>query len=257
MDKAKSVTAVFKTSKASLTVSKSGKGTVISSPLGIDCAPECTSSSFSFDLEQAVTLNATPDSGWKFLGWQGNCQGAGICELTLSKPQNVTAVFEELPSPNGVCGSANNAPVAQILTPNPDYCRTGRVMPVNILSDGRYQWVCQGTTSSASSAMCYSLSYSNNRMNQPPVTLAPGTVSATTGADVMQVASGGSGSGRFKFKVTPAGGAKCKLKKVGPDRVVIRTRGTGSCTVTVTKQKDKTYSASTSLPAVIRINPQP
>ena len=257
MDKARSVTAVFKTSKASLTVSKSGKGTVISSPLGIDCAPECTSSSYSFDLEQSVTLNATPDSGWKFLGWQGNCQGAGICELLLSKPQNVTAVFEELPSPNGVCGSANNAPVAQILTPNPDYCRTGKVMPVNILSDGRYQWVCQGTTSSASSAMCYSLSYSNNRMNQPPVSLLPGSVAATTGADVMQVASGGGGSGKYKFKVAPAGGAKCKLRKVGPDRAIIRTRGVGTCTVTVTRQKDQTFNAMTSLPAVIRVNPQP
>ena len=257
MDKARSVTAVFKTSKASLTVSKSGKGTVISSPQGIDCAPECTSSSFSFDLEQSVTLNATPDSGWKFLGWQGNCQGAGICELVLSKPHNVTAVFEQLPSPNGVCGSANNAPVAQILTPNPDYCRTGKVMPVNILSDGRYQWVCQGTTSSASSAMCYSLSYSNNRMNQPPVTLSPGSVAATTGADVMQVASGGGGAGKYKFKVAPAGGAKCKLKKVGPDRAIIRTRGVGTCTVTVTRQKDQTFNAMTSLPAVIRVNPQP
>ena len=257
MDKARSVTAVFKTSKASLTVSKSGKGTVISSPQGIDCAPECTSSSYSFELEQSVTLNATPDSGWKFLGWQGNCQGSGVCELVLSKPQNVTAVFEQLPSPNGVCGSANNAPVAQILTPNPDYCRTGKVMPVNILSDGRYQWVCQGTTSSASSAMCYSLSYSNNRMNQPPVSLSPGSVAATTGADVMQVASGGGGSGKYKFKVAPAGGAKCKLRKVGPDRAIIRTRGVGTCTVTVTRQKDQTFNAMTSLPAVIRVNPQP
>ena len=257
LDKARSVTAVFKTSKASLTISKTGRGTVISSPQGIDCAPECTSSSFSFDLDQAVTLNATPDSGWKFLGWQGNCQGAGICELLLSKPQNVTAVFEELPSPNGVCGSANNAPVTQILTPNPDYCRTGRLMPVSILGDGRYQWTCQGTTPSASSSLCYSLSYSNNRMNQTPVTLAPGTVSATTGADVMQVASGGSGSGKYRFKVAPAGGAKCRMKKVGPDRVVIRTRGIGSCTVTVTKQKDPTFNSVTSLPAVIRVNPQP
>ena len=41
----------------------------------------------------AVTLYATPDAGYLFTGWTGDCSGTEPCKLVMNAPRNVTAHF--------------------------------------------------------------------------------------------------------------------------------------------------------------------
>ena len=76
-----------------LTVSKSGSGTgtVTSSPNGIDCGANCSS---GFDHGAPVTLNATPDAGYAFTGWGGDCSGSSsTTTITMTADAQCTASF--------------------------------------------------------------------------------------------------------------------------------------------------------------------
>jgi hypothetical protein len=89
MAAAKTVTATF--SKFTLTVTRSGNGTVASAPSGIACPSICSA---SFAAGQSVTLTATPGAanlGVVFTGCatvQGN-----TCTVTMSQARAVTATF--------------------------------------------------------------------------------------------------------------------------------------------------------------------
>ena len=75
-----------------------GSGTVVSSPEGIDCLPDC---SHAFFPETTVTLTASPQPDSVFIGWQGGgCSGIGPCILTLDQPRTVIAQFEPIPPAN-------------------------------------------------------------------------------------------------------------------------------------------------------------
>jgi hypothetical protein len=73
-----------------LSISKSGSGTVTSSPGGIACGSTCSA---SFGSGSVVTLTATPDGGATFSGWGGACTGNGACTITLLQAQSITATF--------------------------------------------------------------------------------------------------------------------------------------------------------------------
>ncbi len=73
-----------------LSVTRSGNGTVTSSTGGIDCGAACSA---SFTSGTAVTLTATPASGSTFGGWGGACTGSGACVVTMTAAQAVTATF--------------------------------------------------------------------------------------------------------------------------------------------------------------------
>lgn len=90
MTQAQAVTATFALLPETLTVTKSGSGTVTSSPVGISCGPTC-SQAFAFGT--SVTLSRTPASGWLFKGWSGACSGTGVCSVTMSGAQSVHATF--------------------------------------------------------------------------------------------------------------------------------------------------------------------
>jgi hypothetical protein len=90
MDASKTCTATFTLNTVSLAVSKTGNGTVISAPSGINCGTAC---SFNFVAGTAVTLKATPDAGFAFAGWSGGCTGTADCKMTLSSNTTVTASF--------------------------------------------------------------------------------------------------------------------------------------------------------------------
>jgi FtsP/CotA-like multicopper oxidase with cupredoxin domain len=96
---------VADTTQYTLTVTKSGSGigTVLSSSLpgGIDCGTDCTE---SYNNGTKVSLSAIPDTGFTFLGWSGDCTGAGTCTVKMKTDRNVTATFEKkvaVLSPNG------------------------------------------------------------------------------------------------------------------------------------------------------------
>ncbi len=84
-------------SSYALTVSKagSGGGTVASDIGGISCGSSCQA---AYGAGQTVTLTATPDSESVFAGWSGaGCTGTGVCTVTMSADQAVTARFDPAP----------------------------------------------------------------------------------------------------------------------------------------------------------------
>ena len=97
MTVARSVTATFAAAPPTpttytLTVTKAGTGSGIigSSPAGVYCSTTC---SVSFQSGTTVTLAAVTTTGSTFTGWSGACTGTGVCTITLTKPQAVTATF--------------------------------------------------------------------------------------------------------------------------------------------------------------------
>lgn len=71
-----------------------GLGSVSSTPSGIDnCSTSCAE---DFENGAPVTLAATADGGWYFVGWSGGgCPPSGDCTVTLTSDMNVQAFFEE------------------------------------------------------------------------------------------------------------------------------------------------------------------
>lgn len=72
----------------------SGSGTVTSDPAGIDCGLDCEE---WYEVNQKVTLTATPDPGSVFVGWDPGggpgCPGTGTCSLSMATDKTVTAEF--------------------------------------------------------------------------------------------------------------------------------------------------------------------
>jgi hypothetical protein len=95
----KACTASFVLNTATLTVTKNGQGHVGGSGSGIDCGSACSATVVA---GSAVTLRASADAGFSFLGWSGGCSGIGDCTLTLSSTTTVTANFSNLSDKIGV-----------------------------------------------------------------------------------------------------------------------------------------------------------
>jgi uncharacterized repeat protein (TIGR02543 family) len=82
-----------------VSVSPSGGGTVNGN--GIN--PPCNASAcgYSFPAGTVVNLTATPAPGYTFVGWGGDCAGAGGCTVTMNAIHSVTATFAPTPpNPN-------------------------------------------------------------------------------------------------------------------------------------------------------------
>jgi uncharacterized protein (TIGR03437 family) len=75
-------------------------------------------------LAAAVTLEATPQPGFVFAGWEGDCQGTGACKLLMNGPRSVKADFAPAQtltpaiSSGGVAGAGLSVPAVAALSPN-------------------------------------------------------------------------------------------------------------------------------------------
>ena len=67
-----------------------GRGTITSSPAGINCGSTCSA---AFATGAVVSLSAAAASGSSFLGWSGACSGTNACTVTMSSAKAVTAGF--------------------------------------------------------------------------------------------------------------------------------------------------------------------
>lgn len=77
-----------------LSVSRNGKGSILSTPQGINCGGGGGGCSAKFAQGTAVTLTATPDPGFRFSNWTGACTGnATTCNVTMTKDTSVQAIF--------------------------------------------------------------------------------------------------------------------------------------------------------------------
>ncbi|MDO9234431.1 MAG: InlB B-repeat-containing protein, partial [Aquabacterium sp.] len=91
------VTATFAPITYSLTLTKTGSGTVTSSPSGISCGTSTTSCNASYASGTSVTLSAAATSGNTFSGWAGACSGsASSCTVQITSAASVTATFVPL-----------------------------------------------------------------------------------------------------------------------------------------------------------------
>ena len=86
---------ILQDSNYTLTVNKTGSGSVTSNPTGINCGSKCAE---LFDAGQTVALTATPAAGYTFGGWTGACSGTGNCQVTMDANKTVSAYFNPLPS---------------------------------------------------------------------------------------------------------------------------------------------------------------
>jgi uncharacterized repeat protein (TIGR02543 family) len=75
---------------ATLTVSRTGTGTITSTPAGIDCGTTCSA---TFNSGKTVTLKSSAGAGYTFSGWGGACSGNGACAVKMNGDQTVTAQF--------------------------------------------------------------------------------------------------------------------------------------------------------------------
>ncbi len=63
-------------------------GTITQTPSGTDCSASCT----VYSIGTPVNLTATPDTGFRFVGWNGACSGT-TCSLTMDAAKTVSAQF--------------------------------------------------------------------------------------------------------------------------------------------------------------------
>jgi hypothetical protein len=97
MSSPKTVTATFTavTQDYTLTLNKVGAGGATSAigGNGISCGAGCTTTSAIYTSGTAVTLTASPGSGYT-VTWSGcDTQGGNTCNLTMNSPKTVTATF--------------------------------------------------------------------------------------------------------------------------------------------------------------------
>jgi serine protease len=99
MNASRTVIPTFTVLRFTLSVTKSGmgRGTVTSSPSGIDCGSTCSA---PYDSGTAVTLTATSSLGSFFNGWSGCDSVSGAaCTVSMSAAKSVTADFVGVPFP--------------------------------------------------------------------------------------------------------------------------------------------------------------
>jgi hypothetical protein len=79
------------TTKSTLSIERTGSGTVTSSDGAIECGSRCSS---AYATGAEVTLTATPEAGSVFKGWGGGaCTGTDPCLLKLNADESVVAEF--------------------------------------------------------------------------------------------------------------------------------------------------------------------
>ena len=82
MDGAKAVSASFTQDEYALNITQATGGTISASPAG------------PYHLDDEVTVTATPDLGWSFSAWTGDCAGQGNpCTLTMDSVKSVSVTF--------------------------------------------------------------------------------------------------------------------------------------------------------------------
>lgn len=98
MDSPKGVTANFNDNQEplqfqlSINVIGSGSGQLFLNNNPIVCNNSCA---FGFDADTAVSLSASALQNSSFIGWSGDCQGTGFCDLIMDSAKTITVNFAE------------------------------------------------------------------------------------------------------------------------------------------------------------------
>jgi hypothetical protein len=159
-----------------------------------------------------------------------------------------------VPSANGSCGSANGSIFTNNVSPAAtELCSSGTAGAVESLKFGRYSWTCNYIGAQGASAQCYTKG-NNNKENQAPLTLTPGSIQVKSGKSVLERANGGSGPGAVKFKKISTSGVSCTIKS-GGKKAQIKVTGQGVCKIYATKAQSRKFNDTKSAPATITVTP--
>ncbi|ALO36436.1 hypothetical protein CMT41_18070 [Colwellia sp. MT41] len=96
MSSAHSVTASFAAAPSTFALSlqiTSGGSITLADKLG-ECFADCQ---LSFANKELLTLTATPETGYTFTGWSGDCTGDTTCQVTMTAAHSITTTFTEIP----------------------------------------------------------------------------------------------------------------------------------------------------------------
>lgn len=99
-----------------LFVNKIGEGTILGQ--GVGCGENCTA---SYPLHTLLTLTATPNMGWQFKGWSGECHGVELETQVIMETEatHCTATFEKLLDRSLVMNQEDFPPVVEVPPSSP------------------------------------------------------------------------------------------------------------------------------------------
>jgi hypothetical protein len=83
-----------------LTIAKTGEGTVVSSPAGIECTGAKTGAECEgkFEENELITLTASPAADYAFSAWAGCTEHVGLtCKVKMDKAKTVKVTFVKTP----------------------------------------------------------------------------------------------------------------------------------------------------------------
>ena len=188
-----------------------------------------------------IAENLQPGDYQVFVTVGKNASPGGSYQLSLSTTP---------PPASGRCGVAANQLSPQ-QPPEGDLCASGTSSQLRRLAKSRYEWLCSADVDIPTGERCYTLG-KDGRLNQAPLILNPGNATVVVGESVIELAEGGSGTGKISFaKKSVSKGTRCQLK-VKKNQLTIKAGGKpGQCQITATKAASKGLNKVESYPATV------
>jgi uncharacterized protein (TIGR03437 family) len=144
------------------------------------------------DSGTSLTLNAAPNPGYTFGGWEGDCKGTASCTLVMDGPKSIKAdfapaqVLKATIASGGVVGAGLSVPAVAALAPDgiaiafgTNFAPTGTLSVVSSanLVQGKVSAELDGVCVLVGTTMAPVLALTPTQVNfQVPETVAPGTV---------------------------------------------------------------------------------
>ena len=205
----------------------------IATPAAVNGTVTCTPNPVTHG--QAASCTATPNAGYHFTSWSGDCTGTGACQFTnVTSPRSVGATFALNTYPISIAPATTNGTVT--CTPNP--VTHGQAASCTATPDAGYHFTswsgdCTGTgacqltnvTSPRSVGATFAL-------NTYPISIAPATTNGTVtcapnpvthGQDASCTATPGTGYHFTSWSGDCAGTGACQLTNVTSPRSVSAT----------------------------------
>lgn len=93
-----------------------GKGSIISTPAGINCTSSCVLDFLYVPAPTTVTLTVVPEPGSRFVRWIGTSCASATCQIPLPSNQKVTAIIDKIPGFIPPAATLTVAPVSLVFT---------------------------------------------------------------------------------------------------------------------------------------------
>jgi len=205
----------------------------IATPAAVNGTVTCTPNPVTHGQDASCT--ATPNAGYHFTSWSGDCTGTGACQLTnVTSPRSVGATFALNTYPISIVPATANGTV--ICTPNP--VTHGQAASCTATPDTGYHFT-SWSGDCAGAGACQLTNVTSPRsvsatfaLNTYPISIAPATTNGTVtctpnpvthGQDASCTATPGTGYHFTSWSGDCAGTGACQLTNVTSPRSVSAT----------------------------------